>query len=62
MPGSAILHHSEALMPLFTVTMKANRAAGEKNVISRAIHKASVKAGYPDDDMFQRFFVLSRPT
>ncbi len=48
-------------MPLFTVTMKAGRAAGEKNAISRAIHKASVKAGYPDD-MFQRFFVLSRPT
>jgi hypothetical protein len=38
-------------MPLFTVTMKAGRAADEKNVISRAIHEASVKAGYPDDDM-----------
>jgi len=61
MPGSAILHHWETLMPLFTVTMKAGRAAGEKNAISRAIHEASVKAGYPDD-MFQRFFVLSRPT
>jgi hypothetical protein len=47
-------------MPLFTVTMKAGRAADEKNAISRAIHEASVKAGYPDDDMFQRFFVLSR--
>ena len=33
-------------MPLFTVTMKAGRAADEKNAISRAIHEASVKAGY----------------
>jgi phenylpyruvate tautomerase PptA (4-oxalocrotonate tautomerase family) len=45
-------------MPLFTVTMKTGRAAEEKNAISRAIHRASVKAGYPDDDMFQRFFCL----
>jgi phenylpyruvate tautomerase PptA (4-oxalocrotonate tautomerase family) len=44
-------------MPLFTVTMKAGRAADEKNAISRAILEASVKAGYPDD-MFQRFFCL----
>jgi hypothetical protein len=42
-------------MPLFTVTMKAGRATDEKNAISRAIHEASVKAGYPEDDMFQRF-------
>ncbi len=62
MPGSAILHHWETLMPLFTVTMKVGRAADEKNALPRAIHEASVKAGYPDDDMFQRFFVLSRPT
>ena len=55
-------HHWETLMPLFTVTMKAGRAPDEKNAISRAIHEASVEAGYPDDDMFQRFFVLSRPT
>ena len=47
-------------MPLFTVTMKAGRAADEKNAISRAIHEASVKAGYPDDDMFQRFFCLEQ--
>ena len=45
-------------MPLFTVTMKAGRAADEKNAISRAIHEASVKAGCPDDDMLQRFFCL----
>jgi hypothetical protein len=40
--------------------MKAGRAADEKNAISRAIHEASVKAGYPDDDMFQRFFCLEQ--
>jgi phenylpyruvate tautomerase PptA (4-oxalocrotonate tautomerase family) len=47
-------------MPLFTVTMKAGRAADEKNAISRAIHEASVKAGYPEDDMFQRFLCLDQ--
>jgi phenylpyruvate tautomerase PptA (4-oxalocrotonate tautomerase family) len=47
-------------MPLFTVTMKAGRAADEKNAISRAIHEASVKAGYPADDMFQRFLCLEQ--
>jgi len=45
-------------MPLFTVTMKAGRAAGEKNAISRAIHEASIKAGYAADDMFQRFLCV----
>jgi phenylpyruvate tautomerase PptA (4-oxalocrotonate tautomerase family) len=45
-------------MPLFTVTMKAGRAPDQKDEISRAIHEASVKAGYPVDDMFQRFFCL----
>ena len=47
-------------MPLFTVTMKAGRADDEKNAISRAIHEASVNAGYPEDDMFQRFFCLEQ--
>ena len=47
-------------MPLFTVTMKAGRAANEKNAISLAIHEASVKAGYPEDDMFQRFLCLEQ--
>ena len=47
-------------MPLFTVTMKAGRSADEKNAISRAVHEASVKAGYPADDMFQRFFCLEQ--
>jgi phenylpyruvate tautomerase PptA (4-oxalocrotonate tautomerase family) len=45
-------------MPLFTVTMKGGRTAGEKNALSRAIHEASVKAGYPVDDLFQRFLCL----
>jgi phenylpyruvate tautomerase PptA (4-oxalocrotonate tautomerase family) len=48
------------LMPLFTVTMKAGRATDEKNAISRAIHEASVKAGYPEHDMFQRFLCLEQ--
>jgi phenylpyruvate tautomerase PptA (4-oxalocrotonate tautomerase family) len=47
-------------MPLFTVTIKAGRTADEKNAISRAIHEASVKAGYPADDMFQRFLSLEQ--
>ena len=45
-------------MPLFTVTMKAGRAADEKNAISRAIHAASVKTGYPEDDMFRLLATL----
>jgi phenylpyruvate tautomerase PptA (4-oxalocrotonate tautomerase family) len=45
-------------MPLFTVTMKAGRAPEEKDAISRALHEASVNAGYPEDDMFQRFLCL----
>lgn len=60
MPGSAILRHRETFMPLFTVTLSAGRAADEKNAISHAIHEASVKAGYPEDDMFQRFFCLEQ--
>ena len=45
-------------MPLFTVTMKANRSVKEKDLLSRAIHAASVVAGYPEDDLFQRFLSL----
>ncbi|WP_353062940.1 tautomerase family protein [Tunturibacter psychrotolerans] len=45
-------------MPLFTVTLRSGRTADEKDAISRAIHQASIKAGYPHDDMFQRFFCL----
>jgi phenylpyruvate tautomerase PptA (4-oxalocrotonate tautomerase family) len=47
-------------MPLFTVTMRSDRAADEKSAISWAIHQASVSAGYPEDDMFQRFFCLEQ--
>jgi Tautomerase enzyme len=45
-------------MPLFTVTMKSNRAVDEKDRLSRAIHAASVVAGYPEVDLFQRFLLL----
>jgi Tautomerase enzyme len=45
-------------MPLFTVTMKANRSAKEKDLLSRTIHTASVAVGYPEDDLFQRFLSL----
>lgn len=45
-------------MPIFTVTMKSNRSATEKDRISSAIHAATVSAGYPDDDLFQRFLTL----
>jgi phenylpyruvate tautomerase PptA (4-oxalocrotonate tautomerase family) len=45
-------------MPLFTVTMKSNRSVEEKDRLSRAIHAASIVAGYPADDLFQRFHSL----
>jgi phenylpyruvate tautomerase PptA (4-oxalocrotonate tautomerase family) len=45
-------------MPLFTVTMRSGRTVAEKDAISAAIHEASVSAGYPDDDHFQRFISL----
>jgi phenylpyruvate tautomerase PptA (4-oxalocrotonate tautomerase family) len=45
-------------MPLFTVTMRSGRTVTEKNAISAAIHEASVSAGYPQDDHFQRFITL----
>jgi hypothetical protein len=45
-------------MPLFTVTMNANRSAKAKDRLSRTIHAASVVAGYPEDDVFQRFLSL----
>ena len=38
--------------------MKANRSAKEKDRLSRTIHAASVVAGYPEDDLFQRFLSL----
>ena len=48
-------------MPLFTVTMKSNGSTSEKDRLSRAIHAASIAAGYPEDDLFQRFLSL-RPS
>ena len=45
-------------MPLFTVTMRSGRTVAEKDAISAAIHEASVSAGYPEDDQFQRFISL----
>lgn len=45
-------------MPIFTVTMKANRSALEKDCLSKAIHAAAVAAGYPEGDFFQRFLSL----
>ncbi|HVJ51226.1 MAG TPA: tautomerase family protein [Aliidongia sp.] len=47
-------------MPLFTVTMRSDRDADEKNAISRAIHQASVSAGYPSNDLLQRFLCLEQ--
>jgi hypothetical protein len=48
-------------MPLFTVTMKSARSDNEICCLSKAIHAASVVAGYPEDDFFQRFLSL-RPS
>ena len=45
-------------MPLFTVTLKSNESTNEKDRLSRAIHAASIAAGYPEDDLFQRFLSL----
>jgi hypothetical protein len=46
-------------MPLFTVTMKSKGATSEKYRLSRAIHAASIAAGYPEDELFQRFLLLA---
>jgi hypothetical protein len=45
-------------MPLLTVTMKSNGSTSEKDRLSRAIHAASIAAGYREDDHFQRFLSL----
>jgi hypothetical protein len=45
-------------MPIFTVTMKSSRSAHEKDRLSEAIHAASIAAGYPENDFFQRFLAL----
>ena len=43
---------------MFTVTMKSRRSTNEKDRLSIAIHAASMVAGYPEDDLFQRFLSL----
>ena len=45
-------------MPLLTVTMKSHESTSENDRLSRAIHAASIAAGYPMDDLFQRFLSL----
>jgi hypothetical protein len=38
--------------------MKSDRSSDERDRLSRAIHAASIAAGYPEDDLFQRFLLL----
>src|ERR1700722_998056 len=38
--------------------MKSNGATSGKGRLSRAIHAVSIAAGYPEDDLFQRFLSL----
>jgi Tautomerase enzyme len=45
-------------MPLLTVTMKSHESTSENDRLSRAIHAASIAAGYPKDDLLQRFLSL----
>jgi hypothetical protein len=45
-------------MPLFTVTLRSSPSADQKDRLSKAIHAASILAGYPKDDFFQRFLSL----
>jgi phenylpyruvate tautomerase PptA (4-oxalocrotonate tautomerase family) len=45
-------------MPLFTVKMKSNGSTNQKDRLSRAIHDASIAAGYSEDDLSQRFLSL----
>jgi hypothetical protein len=45
-------------MPMFTITMRSARRGSDQGAISAAIRAASVAAGYPQNDMFQRFFRL----
>ena len=40
-------------MPLFTVTMRSSRTADQKNRLSKAIHAASIVAGYILRDLFE---------
>src|ERR1700746_2068333 len=45
-------------MPLFPVTTKPNGQLMKKDGLPRAIPSASIAAGYPEDDLFQRFLSL----
>jgi hypothetical protein len=38
--------------------MKSNGSTNEKDRLSRALHVASIAAGYPEEDLFQRFLSL----
>src|SRR5580700_3440659 len=53
-----ISSNQEGSMPLFPVTMKSNGSTSEKDRLSRAIHAASIAAGYSENDLFQRFLSL----
>ena len=44
---------------MFTVTMKSKGATSENYHLSRAIHAASIAAGYPEADLFPRFLLLA---
>jgi Tautomerase enzyme len=55
MPGGRNIQQPGDSMPLFTVTTKSNASTNEKDRLSRGIHAASIAAGYPEDDFFQRF-------
>jgi hypothetical protein len=46
------------VMPLFTITMRSDRRGPDKVAISTAIHAATISAGYPRNDLFQRFLSL----
>jgi Tautomerase enzyme len=58
MSGGRNIQQSGGSMPLFTVTMKSNGSTYEKDRLSRAIHAASIAAGYSENDLFQRFLSL----
>jgi hypothetical protein len=38
--------------------MKSNGPTNEEDRLSSTIHAASIAAGYPEDDLFQRFLSL----
>jgi hypothetical protein len=52
MSGNRNIQQSGGSMPLFTVTMKSNGSTNEKDRFPE------LAAGYPEDDLFQRFLSL----